>query len=122
MPVDLHCLTSEVGRRLVEAGFALHDCNGPTAAQALGGVCLIPTAWQSQPEGAGVIVAWAQHDRLAYDAHRYLLYQAIQDELNRTLARVLELLGCQVRPFGQGGASLVVGLADLPDTGKEAMP
>lgn len=103
-------LLLQVRQSLMEAGFALHDCTGP--GRVLGGVSLTPATPGVHPEGEGVIVTWAQHDRLAGDETRYLIYQAIQDELNAVLGIVLELLGYHVHPFGQGGANLVVGRAD----------
>jgi hypothetical protein len=102
----------QIAERLVEAGFTLHDCAGP--GRVLGGVCLTPTTAGAHLDGEGVIVTWAQHDRLAGDDTRYPVYEAIQDELNAVLGYVLELLGFEVHSFGEGGANLVVGPATDP--------
>ncbi|HKT04965.1 MAG TPA: hypothetical protein VJT31_36075 [Rugosimonospora sp.] len=104
-------LAVEIGTALVESGFELHHCD---AHDPRGGVCLTPTSATSG-EGAGVIVAWTQHDRQAKAHIRgYDAYVGVQETMNYALADVLAALGFTVQPFGQATAHLVVaGPTDL---------
>jgi hypothetical protein len=52
----------EVAATLLDAGLALHDCDGPGPA---GGVCLTP-----EPGSGGILVSWRPHDRMSVQRAR----------------------------------------------------
>lgn len=104
LPGDEEPLTTllvEIAGALVEAGLPLHDAGGP--GRDAGGVSLRPL-----PELDGIVVAWRQHDRMSVEqVHGSDADAAVQEVLNRALADVLLVRGFDVRPFGEGTASLV---------------
>ena len=104
LPGDDEPLTTllvELAAALVEAGLPLHDAAGP--AREAGGVSLRPL-----PELDGIVVAWRQHDRMSVEqVHGPDADAAVQEVLNRALADLLLVRGFDVRPFGDGTASLV---------------
>lgn len=76
----------------------------------MGGVCLLPTSSRYDPDSRdGIAVSWTTHDLLALDWDRGREYHGTQLTMNRALADVLTALGYEVRPFGTGGATLVIG-------------
>jgi hypothetical protein len=76
----------------------------------LGGACLLPVSRDYGTDNpAGVVVSWTTHDLLVLDWDRWVEYRSVIDVMNQALADVLVALGYQVRPSGQGGASLVTG-------------
>jgi hypothetical protein len=98
---QLTTLLVELAAALVESGLPLHDEAGP--ARDTGGVSLRPL-----PEVGGVVVAWRQHDRMSVEqVHGPGVDAAVQEVLNRALADVLLVRGFDVRPFGDGSASVV---------------
>jgi hypothetical protein len=104
LPGDDEPLTTllvEIAAALVEAGLPLHDAAG--AGRDAGGASLRPL-----PELHGVVVAWRQHDRMSVEQlHGRAVDSAVQEVLNRALADVLLVRGFDVRPFGDGSASIV---------------
>ena len=104
LPGDDEPLTTllvELAAALVEAGLPLHDAAGP--GRDAGGVSLRPL-----PEVDGVVVTWRQHDRMSVEqVHGTEVDAAVQGVLNRALADVLLARGFDVRPFGDGSASVV---------------
>jgi hypothetical protein len=104
LPGDDEPLTTllvELAAALVEAGLPLHDATGP--GRDAGGVSLRPL-----PELDGIVVAWRQHDRMSVEqVHGPGVDGAVQEVLNRALADVLLVRGFDVRPFGDGSASIV---------------
>ena len=88
-------LVCEVAAAVVETGLSLHDCTGRTPSRPLGGVCLTPS-----PAHAGVIVSWAQHDRMA--VHRIrgsAAERAAQEHMSTAVAEVLSAYGFTVSRF-----------------------
>jgi hypothetical protein len=103
-------LARDVAEALTEAGLALHDCAPHHPRYRLGGVCLLPVPSRHNPDGQGrIAVSWTTHNLLALDWDRGREHQDTQQAMNRALASVLKARGYQVRPFGTGGASLVIG-------------
>jgi hypothetical protein len=101
----LRPLASDVARALTEAGFVLHHCAQDHPLYRLGGVCLLPVVPGHDPDGSGgVVVSWTTHDLMSLDWDRWLAYQATEGLMNGALAEMLDALGFQVSPFGQGGA------------------
>lgn len=104
LPGDDEPLTTllvELAAALVEAGLPIHDATGP--GRDAGGVSLRPL-----PELDGIVVAWRQHDRMSVEqVHGSDADSAVQEVLNRALADVLAVRGFDVRPFGEGSASVV---------------
>lgn len=94
----LRLLRADLAQALVDAGFALHDCVGRGSA---GGVCLTPA-------DEGVIVTWGVGEALR-DDDRYGTYLDVLGRMNAALAVVVDELGFEALPFGQAGATLVVG-------------
>jgi hypothetical protein len=96
-------LVCEVAAAVVETGLSLHDCTGRTPSRPLGGVCLTPSPAQS-----GVIVSWAQHDRMAVHHIRGgAAERAAQDAMSAAVAEVLTAYGFAVSPFDGSTAWLV---------------
>jgi len=58
------------------------------------------------------VVSWTTHDLLSLDWYRWSEYHGAHEVMNGALARVLDALGYQVRPFGLGGAWIVTGRRD----------
>jgi hypothetical protein len=101
-------LVCEVAAAVVEAGLPLHDCAGRTSAPQLGGVCLTPA-----PGEKGVLVTWAQHDRMALGRVRgYAADLAAQDVMNAAVAGVLAAFGFLVEPFGNATGHVVRSAGD----------
>ena len=100
----LTTLVVEVAAALVEAGLALHDCDGHgSSGLAAGGVCLIP-----DPASGGILVSWRQHDRMSVQQVRgAYLDAAVQLTMNTAVADVLTQVGFPVQPFGATGCHLV---------------
>jgi hypothetical protein len=99
----LTSLAVEVTAALVEAGLALHDCDGPLAARSTGGVCLTP-----HPGGLGVLVTWRQHDRMSLQQVRgEAMDAAVQRTMSTAVATVLRQMGFPIEEFGATGAHLV---------------
>jgi hypothetical protein len=98
----LTTLVVEVAAALLEAGLALHDCEG-AGGSAAGGVCLTP-----QPASGGILVSWHQHDRMSVQQVRGgYLDAAVQLTMNAAVADVLTHMGFAVAPFGTTGCTLV---------------
>jgi hypothetical protein len=96
----LTTLVVEVTAALAEAGLPLYD---GAADSATGGVCLLP-----QPEMAGIVVTWRQHDRMSVDqVHGAAADGMVQQVMNRALADVLELRGFVVDAFGGASGHVV---------------
>ncbi|MEU2348377.1 hypothetical protein [Modestobacter sp. NPDC049651] len=96
-------LVCEVAAAVVESGLSLHDCTGRTPSRPLGGVCLTPS-----PAQAGVLVSWAQHDRMA--VHRIrgsAAERAAQRTMSAAVADVLDAYGFVVSRFEGTTAFLV---------------
>ena len=95
----LTTLVVEVTAALSEAGLPLHD----SAGSALGGACLA-----LEPAAGGIVVTWRQHDRMSVDVvHGSDADAAVQEVMNRAVADLLLVRGFDVRPFGEGSASVV---------------
>lgn len=92
-------LAVEVAAVLVEAGLALHDCAGGTAA---GGVCLTPASGLS-----GLLVSWHQHDRATQREVRAPATEAAQRTMSGAVADVLLHHGFAVETLGGGASHLV---------------
>ena len=85
---------------LVEAGLALHDCDGNGPAS---GVCLTLDVGSG-----GILVSWRQHDRMSLQQVRGAAVDAaVQQAMNAAVADVLTRLGFAVEPFGTTGCHLV---------------
>ncbi|WP_346620323.1 hypothetical protein [Blastococcus montanus] len=96
----LTTLAVEVTAAVLEAGLALHDCDGPDGA---GGVCLTP-----HPAGLGVVVTWRQHDRMSLQQVRGAAADAaVQRTMTTAVVTVLRQLGFPVEEVGSTGAHLV---------------
>ncbi len=103
----LTTLVVEVGAALLEAGLPLHDgsVREPGDDGPAGGVCLTP-----DPGGAGVLVAWRQHDRMdllhvrGTDAGT-----AVRRTMTAAVAEVLAELGFEVEAIGPWGCCRVTG-------------
>jgi hypothetical protein len=96
-------LVCEIAAAVVETGLPLHDCTGRTPSRPLGGVCLTPS-----PGQAGVIVSWAQHDRMA--VHRIrgnAAERAAQETMSAAVAEVLAAYGFEVTRLDGSLACLV---------------
>jgi hypothetical protein len=92
----LTTLVVEVAAALVEAGLHVHDCAGEEPA---GGVCLTPG-----PFYAGIVVSWHQHDRMSEQRVRGMAMESVvQRTMNEAVADLLERMGFEVEPFGDGG-------------------
>jgi hypothetical protein len=103
-------LARDLARAPTLAGFTLHHCVQDDPLYRLGGVCLLPVAAGSVPtDGGGVVVSWTTHKLLSLDWDRWSEQQSTHVAMNHVLADVLDALGFRVRPFGQGGASIVTG-------------
>jgi hypothetical protein len=103
-------LARAVARSLTEAGLAVHCCAVSHPLYRLGGACLVPVARSHDPGGrGGVVVSWTTHDLLAMDWERWNEYHGAHEVMNGALAQVLDALGYQVWPFGNGGAWIVNG-------------
>ena len=97
----LTTLVVEVAAALVEAGLHVHDCNGD---QPAGGVCLTPG-----PFYGGVVVSWHQHDRMSEQRVRgEAMESVVQRTMNAAVADLLDRMGFEVEPFGDGGSCLVL--------------
>jgi hypothetical protein len=97
----LTTLVVEVTAALAEAGLPLHDSAGP--ADEVGGACLIP-----QPELAGIVVTWRQHDRMSVDrVHGSTPDALVQRVMNRAVADVLAARGFLVDAFGGASGHVV---------------
>ena len=101
----LTTLVVEVVAALAEAGISLHD---PAATgSAVGGVCLIP-----EPEMAGIVVTWRQHDRMSVEqVHGAATDGLVQQVMNRALADVLRSRGFVVDAFGGATGHVVRSVA-----------
>jgi hypothetical protein len=103
-------LARDLARALTLAGFALHHCVQSDPQYRLGGVCLLPVAGGPSPaDCSGVVVSWTTHKLLSLDWDQWSEHQGTHAAMNRALAEILDALGFRMRPFGQGGASLVTG-------------
>jgi len=103
-------LARELARELTLAGFTLHHCARSHPLYRLDGVCLLPVAdGPGQTGCGGVAVSWTTHGLLSLDWDRWGEYHDARAAMNCVLAGVLDALGFQVQPFGEGGASLVTG-------------
>jgi hypothetical protein len=60
----------------------------------------------------GLVVSGTTHSLLPMDWDRWSEDQGAIAAMNDSLAKILEILGFCVQPFGQGGASLVTGRRD----------
>lgn len=112
LPADdpLAALAGDIARALTEAGFSLHHCAQEHPLSRLGGVCLLPVARGHDPGGrGGVVVSWTAHELLSLDWDRWNEYHGAHEVMNGALAQVLDALGYQVWPFGNGGAWIVTG-------------
>ncbi|MGY2083670.1 hypothetical protein [Blastococcus sp. SYSU DS0539] len=100
----LTTLAVDVAAALIEAGLPLHDCEGADpAGGAVGGVCLTP-----HPTGAGVLVAWRQHDRMSLRQVRgAAMDAAVQRTMTAAVGTLLRQLGFAVEEFGSTGCHLV---------------
>jgi hypothetical protein len=97
----LTTLVVEVAAALVEAGLHVHDCNGEEPA---GGVCLTPG-----PFYGGVVVSWHQHDRMSEQRVRgEAMESVVQRTMNAAVTDLLDRMGFEVEPFGDGGSCLVL--------------
>jgi hypothetical protein len=116
----LASLARDLAEELTLAGFAVHHCVVSDPLHRLGGVCLLPVpAWAGPADDSGVIVSWTTHKLLSLDWDRWGEHQGVQAAMNRAIADVLGALGFRVRPFGQGGATLVTGRRqDRPGAGR----
>ena len=83
-------------------------------------MCLLPVAHGYDPNGTGgIVVSWTTHNLLSLDWDRWNEYRGTQEVMNGALAEVLDALGYEGRPFGQGGAWIVTGhLAGQLGTGR----
>jgi hypothetical protein len=96
----LTTLVVEVTAALLDAGLALHDCDGSSPA---GGVCLTP-----EPGSGGILVSWRAHDRMSvHQAWGATVDAAVQQAMSAVIADVLTYLGLAVEPFGTTGCHLV---------------
>jgi hypothetical protein len=96
-------LVCEIAAAVVETGLVLHDCTGRTPSRPLGGVCLTPS-----PAEGGVIVSWAQHDRMAVHHIRGAAAErAAQSTMSAAVADVLAAFGFAVERFEGTMAYLV---------------
>jgi len=103
-------LVCEVAAAVAEAGLPLHDCAGRTPTAQLGGVCLTPS-----PGEHGVLVSWAQHDRVTLGRVRgHTADLAAQGVMNTAVADVLRAFGFEVEPFGDSCGHLVRAAGELP--------
>jgi hypothetical protein len=114
LPLDagdpLAPLAADIAQALTEAGFTLHHCDRSDPLCRLGGVCLVSVARIHDPDGhGGVVVLWTVHDLSSLDWGRWREYQGTLGLMNGALAEVLETLGFEAEPFGQGGAWIVTG-------------
>ena len=97
----LTTLVVEVAAALVEAGLHVHDCAGDEPA---GGVCLTPG-----PFYGGVVVSWHQHDRMSEQRVRgEAMESVVQRTMNAAVVDLLDRMGFEVEPFGDGGSCLVL--------------
>jgi hypothetical protein len=95
----------DVARELTLAGFTLHRCAQTDPLNRVGGVCLLAA-------GSGIAVSWTTHTLLSMDWDHCAEHHRAHEAMNRALAEVLDALRFRVEPFGQGGASLVIGRQD----------
>jgi hypothetical protein len=101
----LTTLVVEVVAALAEAGLSLHDPDA--TGTAVGGVCLIP-----EPEMAGIVVTWRQHDRMSVEqVHGATADGVVQHVMNRALADVLRSRGFVVDAFGGATGHVVRSVA-----------
>jgi hypothetical protein len=102
-------LVCEVAAAVAEAGLPLHDCAGRTASAQLGGVCLTPA-----PGEHGVLVSWAQHDRVTLGRVRGSTADlAAQAVMGAAVADVLRAFGFEVSPLGDS-AHVVRSAGEVP--------
>jgi len=103
-------LVCEVTAAIAEAGLPLHDCGGRTPTAQLGGVCLTPA-----PGEHGVVVSWAQHDRITLGQVRgHAAEVAAQTVMSTAVADVLTAFGFAVEPFGDSAGHLVRSAGAVP--------
>jgi hypothetical protein len=103
-------LVCEVAAAVAEAGLPLHDCAGRTAGAQLGGVCLTPA-----PGEHGVLVSWAQHDRITLGRVRgHTADLAAQAVMNTAVADVLRAFGFVVEPLGESSGHVVRAAGEVP--------
>jgi hypothetical protein len=60
-------LRQQLARALAETGLPIHQCKASPDLRRLGGVCLLPVIATIPGEPSGIVVAWTQHDALAWD-------------------------------------------------------
>jgi len=103
-------LVCEVAAAVAEAGLPLHDCAGRTASAQLGGVCLTPA-----PGEHGVLVSWAQHDRVTLGRVRgHSADLAAQGVMNAAVADVLRAFGFEVQPLADSSGHVVRAAGEVP--------
>jgi hypothetical protein len=103
-------LVCEVAAAMAEAGLPLHDCAGRTPGAQLGGVCLTPA-----PRERGVLVSWAQHDRITLGRVRgHTAELAAQAVMNTAVADVLTAFGFVVEPVGESSGHVVRAAGEVP--------
>jgi len=102
-------LARDLARSLIEAGLTLHHCATYDPLYRLGGICLLPVSAEAGTGQGRISVSWTTHDLLLRDRRRFRTYQDAHQAMNAALGSVLTAFGCQVAPFGSGGAWLVTG-------------
>lgn len=103
----LAVLAGRLAEALVEAGIALHDCDG--SARPGGGCCLTITAGRDD-HPAGVIVGWTCADSLSdggVDGDRHDTYRTVQETMSEALWAIVEAFGFVAQPFGNYSLPLV---------------
>ena len=115
MTIAPEALAEALAEDLREAGFAIHDCDGP--GRAGGGVCLYAKPDRSTGSGglddypAGVIVSWTCADDFAVGQER--VADVVRATMIESLRTILAAFGYPMIPFGlSGGVPLVTELAE----------
>jgi hypothetical protein len=114
MTIAPEAIAEALAEDLREAGFVIHDCDGP--GRVGGGVCLTSKPDRSDGSGgpddypAGVIVSWTCADDFTVGQER--VADVVRVTMIESLRTILAAFGYPLIRFSYSGVPLVTGLAE----------